>query len=340
MTRPVSLVALLLVIAATSASAHEVRPAYLELRETDSETFAVTWKVPAKGDRRLALYARLPQSCTTVVPLATRATPGAYTDRSTIICADGLAGGTVAIDGLAATLTDVLVRLEWLDGTSQVVRLTPDSPSFTVAASPSRMEVAGTYLFLGVEHILGGIDHLLFVLALLMIVEGRHKLLWTITAFTIAHSITLALATLGFVSVPSAPVEAVIALSILFLAVEIVHGQQGRSGLTARAPWVVAFTFGLLHGFGFAGALAEVGLPQASIPLALFLFNVGVELGQVLFVAAVLAALFAARWIGAHWPEETRPQWARSALASAVPTYAIGTVASFWMIQRVAAFWL
>jgi hydrogenase/urease accessory protein HupE len=207
--------------------------------------------------------------------------------------------------------------------------LTPAAPSFVVEAAPSRSRVAGTYLRLGVEHILGGVDHLLFVLALLMIVKGWRKLLATVTSFTVAHSITLVLATLNVVHLSSGPVEAVIALSILFLATEIVHARRGRPGLTQRFPWVVAFTFGLLHGFGFAGALAEVGLPETAIPLALFLFNLGVEIGQVLFVTAVLGL----GWTGLRF-QVPWPAWAWR-----VPTYAIGVTAAFWTIQRVVAFW-
>jgi len=238
-----------------------------------------------------------------------------------------VADRTIHIDGLRTTMTDVLVRVERLDGTTLVNRVEPSQPSLVLVASPSLSAVAGTYLDLGVEHILLGIDHLLFVLALLMLVKGRRRLVGTITAFTVAHSVTLAAASLGWVNVPGAPVEAVIALSIVFVAAEIVHGQQGREGVTARAPWIVALVFGLLHGFGFAGALHEVGLPGHAIPLALLLFNVGVEVGQLLFVAAVLTLLAIARR-----PVARSPRWA--ALA---PAYAIGAVATFWTLQRVVS---
>jgi len=221
----------------------------------------------------------------------------------------------------------VLVRIERLDGTTQVGRVTPDAPDFVVTAAASSAEVALTYLKLGVEHILLGIDHLLFVLALLILVQGTHKLIVTITAFTVAHSITLAGASLGFLSVPGAPVEACIALSIVFVAAEIVHGRNGQPGLTARRPWIVAFAFGLLHGFGFASALHEVGLPQTDIPLALLFFNVGVEVGQLIFIAAVLAVIALARRIPVSLP----------AWVWRVPPYAIGAVASFWLIERLVA---
>ena len=182
---------------------------------------------------------------------------------------------------------------------------------------------------LGVEHILLGIDHLLFVLALLLVVKGWRKLIGTITAFTIAHSITLVLATLDLVHIPGPPVEAVIALSIVFVAAEIIRSRQGKPGLTERWPWVVAFTFGLLHGFGFAGALSEVGLPQTSIPIALLMFNVGVEAGQLLFVSAMLVVYLASSRIPIKVPE-----WGWR-----LPPYAIGSIAAFWMVERIVGFW-
>jgi hydrogenase/urease accessory protein HupE len=311
------------------ARAHEVRPGYLELRQTEPEIYDVLWKVPARGDLRLGLYVRLPENCQPITPIAHYGTEGAFLERWTIRCAGRLAGRSIAIEGLSTTLTDVLVRLEQSDGTTLVARLTPSAPSFVVEAAPSRAQVAGTYLGLGIEHILGGIDHLLFVLALLLIVKGRWQLLKTITAFTVAHSITLAAATLGFVHVPSAPVEAVIALSIVFLATEIAHSRMGKPGLTQKYPWIVAFTFGLLHGLGFAGALAEVGLPQGHIPLALLLFNVGVEVGQLMFIGTVLGLMAAWQRFRVRLP----------AWVWRVPTYAIGSIAAYWLVTRVTAFW-
>jgi hydrogenase/urease accessory protein HupE len=185
---------------------------------------------------------------------------------------------------------------------------------------------------LGIEHILSGIDHLLFVLALVLLVHGPRRLLATITAFTAAHSLTLAGATLGWVHVPGPPVEASIALSIVFVASEIVHTRQGRDSVTQHYPWVVAFTFGLLHGFGFAGALAQVGLPQSSIPIALLFFNVGVEIGQLLFVGAVLAVI-AVAWRAGQRLRLSLPAWHWR-----IAPYAIGALASFWLIERIAAF--
>ena len=317
----------------SDASAHEVRPAYLELRQSAPETYNALWKVPGLGDNlRLGLYVQLPTTCTNVTEPRASMVNNAYSERWTVKCANGLTGGTIRIDGLTATATDVLVRLERLDGTTQVTRLTPSATSFIVEAAPSATQVARTYLILGVEHILGGIDHLLFVLALLILVKGTRRLIWTVTAFTVAHSLTLAGATLGFVHVPGPPVEAAIALSIAFVAAEIVHSRHGRVGLTERFPWIVAFTFGLLHGFGFASALNEIGLPQSAIPVALLFFNVGVEIGQLLFVAAVFVVIALARQFTRRLGM-SQPAWAWR-----VPPYAIGSVAAFWIIQRIAAF--
>ena len=318
---------------AAAAFGHEVRPAYLELRQTGIDSYDALWKVPGLGENlRLGLYVELPAACAnTAAPHAAMAN-NAYSERWSVSCAGGLSGAGIRIIGLDATTTDVLVRLERLDGSTQITRLTPAAPSFVVESAPRALEVARTYLVLGVEHILGGVDHLLFVLALLILVKGTQRLIWTVTAFTVAHSLTLAAATLGFVHVPGAPVEAAIALSIVFVAAEIVHGKQGRAGLTERAPWVIAFTFGLLHGLGFASALNEVGLPQMAIPIALLFFNVGVEIGQLMFIASVFVLVAAARRLR-HRSGMPLPPWAWR-----IPPYAIGAIASFWMFQRLAAF--
>jgi hydrogenase/urease accessory protein HupE len=310
--------------------AHEMRPGYLEIRESAPDTYDVLWKVPALGvGMRLGLYLRFADDVATVTEPVVGFLGGAHIQRMRVHREGGLTGTMVTIDGLDATFTDVLLRLERADGTEITHRLTPAAPSYVIEAEPGRGQVALTYFILGVEHILSGVDHLLFVLALLMVVVGWRKLVGTITAFTIAHSITLALAALGFVHVPGKPVEAIIALSIVFVAAEIVRGRMGNPGLTARLPWIVAFTFGLLHGFGFAGALSEIGLPQSAIPLALFTFNVGVEAGQLLFVGGVLVLHFVGRRM-----QPTPPEWAWR-----IPTYAIGGIAAFWMIDRVVGFW-
>ena len=323
------LVALLLVCLAWTAQADVFRPAYLELREAGDDRYDVTWKVPAQGDARLAVEVVFPPGTTQLVPPQGVYSGGAYVERWRISRAGGLAGQTLGIDGIAGGVTDVIVRVDRLDGTSQVERLLPQRAQFIVKAPTGTAQVAWSYLVLGVEHILGGVDHLLFVLALLLIVHGGRRIVATVTAFTLAHSLTLVAATLGWVRVPGPPVEAMIALSIVFVATEVVHGLRGRPGLTARAPWVVAFSFGLLHGFGFAGALAEVGLPQTAIPVALLMFNVGVEVGQLFFVACLLG-LRTLAW----GPVSMAPRWTVN-----VPPYAIGTVAMFWVIERVSAFW-
>jgi hydrogenase/urease accessory protein HupE len=324
-----SRIAFALVLAlAAPALAHEVRPAYLVLRELEAERYDASFRVPALAELRLSLHAQLPSVCSELGPRAVHATPEAFTERWTIACSGGLVGREIRIDGLTTTLTEVLVRIERLDGSTQLVRVFPSAPSFVVAAAPRPAQIARTYTGLGVEHIWLGVDHLLFVLALLLVVRGGRRLVGTVTAFTAAHSLTLAGATLGFVYVPQQPVEAVIALSIVFLASELAHRDRGESGMTAQYPWLVAFTFGLLHGFGFAGALAEVGLPPADIPLALLTFNIGVEAGQLLFVAGVLALLWSGRRVIA-----SAPRWLQ-----ATPAYAIGSLAAFWLIQRVAAF--
>jgi hydrogenase/urease accessory protein HupE len=241
---------------------------------------------------------------------------------------ESLAGQELRIDGLSNTMTDALVRIEFADGREWIERLTPGTPGAIIPAGQSGWMVVVTYLKLGVEHILLGVDHLLFVLALILIAPNLRELIKAITAFTAAHSITLAAATLGFVHVPPKPVEATIALSIAFVALEIVRAREGSPGIAARAPWVVAFTFGLLHGFGFAGALSEIGLPAGHIPMALLFFNVGVEIGQLLFVAVVLSLAALVR-LG----RRPLPQW--SAL---IPPYLIGSLAMFWVIQRASVF--
>ena len=322
-------VALLLAVLACAANADIFRPAYLELRETGGGNYDVMWKIPVLGDSRLAVTLRFPEGTTSLSEPVGQMGSGASIERWTIHRAGGLAGQTLAIDGIEGGVTDVIVRIERLDGTSQVEHLLPQRPEFVVQGTSGAGEVAWTYLVLGVGHILGGVDHLLFVLALLLIVRGSRRIILTVTAFTVAHSITLVAATLGWVRVPGPPVEAMIALSIVFVAAECVQGLRGRPGLTARAPWIVAFSFGLLHGFGFAGALAEVGLPQKAIPVALLMFNVGVEIGQLLFVSILLTL----GWILARLPLRI-PRWAYS-----VPPYAIGTIAMYWVIERIGAFW-
>jgi HupE / UreJ protein len=251
----------------------------------------------------------------------------AFIERLSVSCQDGLSGGKILIDGLSATLTDVLAQVQRSDGTTQVVRLAPSTPSFGVEAAPSRTQVAWTYLRLGIEHILLGIDHLLFVLGLLLLSKGLGVLLKTITSFTVGHSISLALATVGWFNVPGKPLGAIIALSIVFLAAELVRARRHQPSVTIRKPWIVSFGFGLLHGLGFAGALVQLGLPRSEIPAALLLFNLGVEIGQILFIVIVLVLLGALRRLEIRWPVWAEP----------VPIYAMGSIAAFWFVGRFVA---
>ena len=326
------LLLLLLFASAPTAFADVFRPAYLQLTQTAPDSYDVLWKVPAL-DESTTLKVR-PEFPATTVALSASTHELRHWHRGATL-EHRSAGRTRrqadrVYTGLSATGIDLLVRLVRSDGTVQLERILPASPTFVATAAPGAFEVVRTYTVLGIEHILTGFDHLLFVLSLVLIVRGTRRLIWTVTAFTLAHSITLALATLGVIHVPGPPVEAMIALSIVFVASEIIHQQRGTEGLAARKPWLVAFTFGLLHGLGFAGALAQVGLPENSIPLALLFFNVGVEIGQLLFIGAVLAFGALVRRIAA---DRLNARQAAMLLA-----YGIGGTASYWVIERIAAF--
>jgi hydrogenase/urease accessory protein HupE len=320
------------------AQADELRPGYLELRQTTSDTYSMLFKIPALGDDlRLGIYVRLPEGTSDVLPPRAEFSGGAYRERRTIKRGGGVTGQTIAIEGLSATSTDVLVRIESLGGATQTERLSPTKTTFVVQATPGAREVASTYLHLGFEHILLGFDHLLFVLALVILVRDWRPIALTVTAFTIAHSITLAAATLELVKLPGPPIEATIALSIVLIAVEIVNARRGIQSLTTLWPWLVAFCFGLLHGFGFAGALAEVGLPQHAIPVALLFFNLGVEVGQLAFVAGILSIAALCRRIAALRFEPWRVRRAANQLDIAA-AYMIGGLAAYWLIERTAGF--
>jgi len=312
-----------------SALADELRPALLELNEISEGEFDVTWKIEARGRSTPAISPALPERCMPVSEAREYLYSGAKVARWRISCPAGLDGGIVSIKGLETISIDVLARVARLDGSLQIERLSALSTSFAVKSSPGFIGVAKTYFTFGVTHILAGYDHLLFVLALVLLIANGRQILIAVTAFTVAHSITLAVATLGVFRPAQAPIEAVIALSILFLAVELIRKRQGHSSFTLRRPWLVAFIFGLLHGFGFASALLEAGLPQQDIPAALLFFNVGVEVGQLAFIGAVLLAGRALRGSVLH-----KHTWIRFA-----PHYAIGVLAAFWTIERVAAFW-
>lgn len=309
--------------------AHEVRPAYFSITQTTDSTYQVVWKLPAMGNAIPKIYPTLPADWK-ILNEKSNLLPGNLRRTYTILTANSIEGTTLYFEGQERTLIDILIFVKLMDGTQYSAMVKPAKPIYEIPLAPDQFSVVKTYLVLGIEHILFGIDHLLFVLALLLITKGFGKLVKTITAFTIAHSITLSLATLGVVGLPGPPVEAVIALSIVFLAVELMHYYKGREGLTVRYPWVVAFTFGLLHGFGFAGALAEVGIPQTEIPAALFFFNVGVELGQLVFVIAMLGLIAMSRKA-----RIILPSWLKW-----VPPYAIGSIAAFWLIQRISGFWI
>lgn len=315
--------------------ADEIRPGFLEVTEVDKNAFAVVWKIPAKGDKQLAIMPQFPQSCEGVKNLQTISLATATIQRWIQICPQGISNKLLVIDGLDLTQTDVLVRLVHLDGRTQTDRLYSGKAALLVLADPSVWTVIRTYLWLGVDHILSGLDHLLFVFTLLLIVVGIRQLLWTITAFTIAHSITLAGATLGWLSLPQQPVEAIIALSIVLLCVEVIHQQRGKIGVTARWPWLVAFIFGLLHGFGFAGALAEVGLPQTAIPLALIFFNLGVEFGQLIFVLSILAL-----WVVVQRLFKNITMYFPDKISRIFFGYIIGSIAAFWTVDRVSGYWV
>jgi hydrogenase/urease accessory protein HupE len=315
-----------LLLGGMGAFAHTSLPGYLELKEVSPGTFTFLWRVPTAEGPPPAIYPVFPENCTVANQPTTEEGPASVIERGTVHCgSQSLFGGPVEISGLNVTILDVLVRVTFADGSTVSRMLRPLEPSWTVAKESRQVDRWG-YIALGIGHILYGIDHLLFVLGLLLIVRGTGTLLKTITAFTVAHTITLGLAVLGVVRVSPTPVEAVIALSIVFLALELAEHARGNVGLTYRNPWIVAFAFGLLHGFGFAGTLSRLGIPSKEIPAALLFFNVGVEAGQLAFVAAFLAFVHSLRTLDIRWPSWTRP----------IPAYAIGSIASFWLVQRCA----
>jgi hydrogenase/urease accessory protein HupE len=322
---------LVLLLLPLAAGAHESRPAYLAVNETARGQFIVLWRTPVLAGMRLPVVLKLPDRVRNRKdPVVSELSDSLVERRWVETGPNGLAGERIEFSGLQLTITDVLVRVQMHDGTVSTSLVRPSRPWIEIAAAPGMLAVAGAYVLHGIEHILFGFDHLLFVFALILIVRSTRTLLWTVTAFTLAHSITLSLATLGVVHVPGPPVEAMIVLSIVLLACEIVRLQRGQVSLTSRWPWIVAFTFGLLHGFGFASALADIGLPQGDIPLALLSFNVGVEIGQLIFIGCVVGVLACARRI--KFP----PAVERRALPAA--SYAIGGVAAFWFIDRLAGF--
>lgn len=316
-------------VMAPAALAHEIRPAYLQIREIEPNIYDFFWKTPARGEMRLALNILQPKDCVNAGDPRSTMVGGAVIQRWRAKCEGGIVAKPIEIENLSHTLTDVIVSYEPLQGSPKTLRVRPDDPIATIPAAQSWTEVAGTYFVLGVEHILLGFDHLMFVLALLLLVRDPKRLIGAITAFTVAHSITLAGTTFGWIKLASAPVEATIALSIMFVAVEIMRVRAGKDSLTATLPWLASFSFGLLHGFGFAGALREIGIPDDAAPLALLFFNLGVEAGQLTFIAAVLAIMFA-------W-KRLAPVALNARLgdyAWRVPVYVIGVTAAYWFVER------
>ncbi len=289
------------------ADAHALQPGFLELSALGGDVWEAFWKVPAVSGRPMDIVAVLPENCDARRPTEPQFDGSAFVARWAATCPGGLEGGEIVIEGLEATITDVLVRYELEVGEAESRRLTAAEPGFQVPAPQGRLGVLTTYVVLGVDHILGGVDHLLFVFALLLLIRDWRRLVGAVTAFTVAHSVSLAAAALGWIVVPTPPVEAVIALSIMYLAAELASGSADGSRLIERAPWAVAFAFGLLHGLGFARALLDIGLPEGEVPLALFAFNLGVEAGQLMFIAVVLAAWallrrIAPRFMALAWP--------------------------------------
>lgn len=326
----IAAILLLLPVYPTVSLADEIRPALLQIDEREGGWIDVTWKIPVRQNRGLGLTPVLPDFFEPAGPASGRLTSGGGWVEYSSFRSGGQAlnGATLSIDGLGPIQTDVLVRIALQDGDEHSTILRAGNNSFTIPEQATKREVAVSYWQMGTIHILEGVDHLLFLTVLLLIVTGIWPLLKTVTAFTVAHSLTLALATLGIVNIPPAPTEAVISLSIVLLAVEAVRKYAGHVTLAERYPWLIAFTFGLVHGLGFAGALSEIGVPQNEVPLALLMFNVGVETGQVMFVAAVSLLL-----AGLH----KLHRLSALTVGRAAP-YAIGGLAAFWTIQRVGSF--
>jgi hypothetical protein len=308
-----------------AALAHETRPAYLEIKETSADQYEVIWRTPVNSGMRLPILLQFSSDVRDLKDPTRQELADSLLERRWIQVKDGISGKRIDFVGLQGTITDVLVRVELLDGRKLTTIVHPSQAWMEVAPTQGRLAVIGNYLQLGIRHISLGADHLLFLLGLLLIVKNRWMLLKTVSAFTVAHSITLAIATLGYADTPVIPLNAAIALSILFLGPEIVRSWRGETSFTIRHPWVVAFAFGLLHGFGFASALSGAGLPRAELPLALLSFNVGVEIGQLGFVLLVLLLERSFRILEIRWP-----RW-----AEVLPGYTVGSLGAFWTIQRV-----
>jgi hydrogenase/urease accessory protein HupE len=318
------------ILFATKSEAHEIRPALLNITETEPGWFEVMWKVPIFEGEVLDVTPVFPAGFKMIGMPSNNILPGHIIQYFSVqyVGEDAIAGKEIVIEGLSSLQIDVLVQMVLIDGSRYSAILKPAAPIYIFPKIGSKSEVAYSYWIMGIIHILSGFDHLLFVLALLLIVVNKWKLFKTITAFTLAHSVTLALATLGLVNVPPGPTEAVIALSIVFLAGEIMNIHRGKYSITQQYPWIVAMFFGLFHGLGFAGALTNIGLPQAEIPIALLMFNLGVETGQIMFLLAVLLVWAIIKRLNIKWPVNAW-KW--------MP-YAIGSLAAFWTIERIVGF--
>lgn len=322
-------ITILAMLTSSKSEAHEIRPALLNITETEPGWFEVMWKVPVFEGSALDIVPVFPDGFKTIGIPSTNRLPGTVIQYFSVqFEGEEITGKEIIIEGLGSLQIDVLVQLELIDGSRYSAILRPSAPIYIFPEIGSKSEVASSYWVMGIVHILSGFDHLLFVLALLLIVKNKWKLFKTITAFTLAHSVTLALATLGLVNIPPGPTEAVIALSIVFLAGEIMNIHWGKFSLTEQYPWIVAMFFGLFHGLGFAGALTNIGLPQSEIPIALLMFNLGVETGQILFLLAVLLL----------WEIIKRLKINRPANAWKWMPYAIGSLAAFWTIERIVGF--
>ena len=312
------------------ASGHPMAPSLLEIVEHAPGEAEVRWKTPVAEVPGADLRPLLPPHCRPSRDLGTQVVETAVVHRFEVACSEPLPGSLVEVDGIGASKASVVLRIVLADGRVLNTVLTPEQPSFVVPASQPTLAVVKSYVSFGFDHILSGLDHLLFVLGLMLVAANWRQLLATITAFTAGHCATLSLAVLGFIRFQPAPIEALIALSILFLAVELTRAPDRPATLMRRLPWVLAFVFGLLHGLGFAGGLAQIGLPTGEIPLALFSFNLGIEAGQLVFCGVLLGGYFAARRLLRF----ADPSWGRT-----VAAYGIGSLAMFWFIQRLAVIW-
>ncbi|TDL90533.1 HupE/UreJ family protein [Meridianimarinicoccus aquatilis] len=337
MIRLLALIALCLsLLAPATANAHALEPGFLEIQPLDVDEWRITWRKPQVNGAPMKIDAVLPEVCTPRRGPAPVFDGRAFLTNWIAKCENGLPGGEIQIDGLDQTQTDVLVRYALAPGeTPQAVRLTAAAPAFTVPLKAGPLGIAAGYFSLGVDHILKGIDHLLFVLMLIVLIRAWRPLLTAVTSFTVAHSLSLAAASLGWIVVPAPPVEAIVALSIAFLAAELLHEHGDQPRLSERYPWAVAFAFGLLHGLGFARALLEVGLPEGDVPLALLAFNLGVEAGQIVFIVLALA-LGAA--FSRLYPSLAKGLTAPGTKGLRAVSYCVGTLAAFWVIERVAGF--